>query len=98
MSEQGEVRIRNVSTQRSDNLVQSVVDFGGGLVRLGFSVVTLPLALLPEQVRDGLRNASREILLAAVRLPRDLTDAVSEAVEDWAREGSAPRDEMAAKN
>jgi hypothetical protein len=100
MSEtQGEVRVRSVRTQRSDNLVGSVVGFGGGIVRMGISVVTLPLGLLPSASRQHLQNATKEVLYAFAGLPGDLAKAASTVIEEWAAKtdgDSAPKDELAA--
>lgn len=103
MSEtQGEVRVRSVRTQRSDNLVESAVEFGGGIVRMGLSVATLPLALLPSTSRQHLRNAAKEALHAVAGLPGDLAKVAGTAIEDWAAKADAdtvkvaPKDEMTA--
>ncbi|NTW00125.1 MAG: hypothetical protein HGA19_02330 [Oscillochloris sp.] len=101
MSEtQGEVRVRSVRTQQSNNLVETVVEFGGGIARMGLSVATLPLGLLPAESRQHLRNAAKEALHAAAGLPGDLAKVAGEAVEEWAAkaesEGTAPKDELAA--
>lgn len=96
---QGEVRVRNVGPRRNDSFVESAVEFGGGLVRLGFSLATLPLAVLPTETRHHMRNATKELMYAFATLPRDFADVAGEAIEDWAAEGDtkagkAPRDEM----
>lgn len=103
MSEpQGEVRVRNVSTKRSSNIVGSVFEFGGGLVRMGLTVLSLPLGVLPSETRQHFRNATRELLYAAVTLPREFVDSASEAIENWANETEsdtpqkAPNDELVA--
>jgi hypothetical protein len=102
MSEtQGEVRVRSVSTRRSDSFVESAVEFGGGVVRLGFSVFTLPLALLPSESRQHVRNAAKELMYAFAGLPGDIANVAGKAVEDWANEGeavvkTAPKDELTA--
>ncbi len=97
---QGEVRVRNVTTRRSDSFTESAMEFGGGVVRLGFSVFTLPLALLPRESRQHMRNATRELMYAFATLPRDFAEVAEEAIEDWARDSDdtttrAPRDEIA---
>jgi hypothetical protein len=102
MSEpQGEVRVRNVTTQRSDSFLESATEFAGGIFRLGFSVATLPFALLPRESRQHMRNATRELMYAFATLPRDFADVAGEAIEDWARDADtpptshhAPRDEI----
>lgn len=103
MSEpQGEVRVRNVSAKRTDDVIGTAVEFGGGLVRLGFGVAKLPLALLPRESRQHLRNAAREVAYALATLPREFVDSASQAIESWAKESEAdapakaPHDEMTA--
>lgn len=99
----GEVRVRSVRTRRNDSFVESAMEFGGGVVRLGFSVFTLPLALLPSQSRGHMRNATKELMYAFASLPRDFADVAGAAIEDWAAETDdvpappkAPKDEIAA--
>jgi len=104
MSEtQGEVRVRSVRTARSDNLVETVVAFGGGIARVGLSVVTLPLSVLPAESRQHLRNAAKEALSALAGLPGDLASVASTAIDEWAAKAenetaaqTAPKDELAA--
>lgn len=95
---QGEVRVRNVSTRRTDSLVESATEFAGGVFRLGFSLVTLPLAVLPHESRTHMRNATREMFHAFATLPRNFAEIAGEAVDEWAKAGDepahAPRDEM----
>jgi hypothetical protein len=102
MSEQqGEVRVRNVRTQRSGSAVESVVEFSGGLVRLGFSLITLATSILPRESRQHMRNGFVEAMYAIASLPRDLVEIGGSTVEDWAREVGvevpmkAPKDEIA---
>jgi hypothetical protein len=104
----GEVRVRSVRTRRNDSFMESAMEFGGGVVRLGFTVFTLPFALLPTESRGHMRNATRELMYAFASLPRDFADIAGAAVEDWASEtdgpapaaataaATAPKDEMAA--
>ncbi|NJN15903.1 MAG: hypothetical protein HC822_06250 [Oscillochloris sp.] len=99
MSEvQSEVRVRNVSTRRSDSFMESAMEFGGGVVRLGFSVATLPLALLPSESRMHMRNATKELFYAFAELPRDFANIAGKEIEAWAAEGEeptvAPKDEL----
>jgi hypothetical protein len=95
-----------VRVQRSDSFVETAMEFGGGVVRLGFSLFTLPLALLPSETRQHMRNATRELMYAFATLPADFADVAGQAVEDWAAvsdepatgstaKPKAPRDEMA---
>lgn len=98
----GEVRVRSVRTRRNDSFVETAMEFGGGVVRLGFSVFTLPFALLPTESRGHMRNATKELMYAFASLPKDFADVAGKAIEDWAAETDdgpaapkAPRDEMA---
>ncbi|NTV65046.1 MAG: hypothetical protein HGA65_16170 [Oscillochloris sp.] len=104
MSEiQGEVRVRSVRTARSNNLVETVVAFGGGIARVGLSVVTLPLTVLPADSRQHLRNAAKEALSAVASLPGDLAKVADSAIDEWvakadseAEAKTAPKDELTA--
>lgn len=103
---QGEVRVRSVrvSGGTNDSFVEQAMGFGGGVVRLGFSLFTLPLALLPTETRQHMRNATQELMYAFATLPRDFADVAGQAIEEWAKESdtaataspSAPRDEISA--
>ncbi|MFV9503242.1 MAG: hypothetical protein AB4911_01615 [Oscillochloridaceae bacterium umkhey_bin13] len=101
----GEVRVRSVRTRRSDSVVEQAMEFGGGIVRLGFSVFTLPLALLPTESRQHMRNATQELMYAFASLPADFAEIAGKEIEKWAAEpdgapaaaaAHAPKDEMAA--
>lgn len=96
----GEVRVRNVRSQRSGSAVESVIEFGGGIVRLSFSLLTLATSILPKESRQHIRNGFIETMYAIASLPKDLVEIGGATVEDWAREVGvevpthAPRDEM----
>jgi hypothetical protein len=98
----GEVRVRSVRTRRSDSFVESAMEFGGGVVRLGFSVFTLPLALLPSESRQHMRNATKELMYAFASLPADFADVAGKEIEKWAAASDdapvaaphAPKDEI----
>lgn len=100
----GEVRVRTLPARRSDSLVESVVEFGGGIFRLGFSLIMLPLGLLPVETRTHMRNATRELMYAFATLPRDFAETAGQAIEAWAAEipaqgashTKAPKDEVSA--
>ncbi len=104
MSEtQGEVRVRSVRTARSDSLVETVIGVGGGIARVGLSVVTLPLAVLPADSRQHLRNAAKEVLTAVVGIPGDLAKVASTVIDEWEAKAddepqakTAPKDELSA--
>lgn len=95
---QGEVRVRNVGPRRSDSFTESAVEFGGGLVRLGVSLLTLPMAVLPPESRQHMRNATRELAHAFATLPRDFADVANEAIEQWASEADGPAPKKAPKD
>ncbi|OAN47587.1 hypothetical protein A6A03_10065 [Chloroflexus islandicus] len=84
---EGEVRVRSVPVRRSDSFVESAMEFGGGVVRLGFSVFTMPLALLPPESRQHMRNATKELMYAFASLPRDFAEIAGKSIEKWAAEG-----------
>ncbi|RRR73333.1 MAG: hypothetical protein EI684_08895 [Candidatus Viridilinea halotolerans] len=101
----GEVRVRSVRTPQSSNAWEQVADVAGGVLRIGFAVTTLPLALLPAASQQHIRNAAQDIMRAVVTLPGEFSNIVSESVEKWAAEqgvdgpdgGKAPKDEMSDK-
>lgn len=101
----GEVRVRSVRTPQSSNVMEQVADVAGGVLRVGFAVTTLPLALLPAASQQHIRNAAQDIMHAVVSLPGEFSNIVSESVEKWAAEqdlgtsesGKAPKDEMSDK-
>lgn len=100
----GEVRVRSVRTRRNDSFVESAMEFGGGVVRLGFSVFTLPFALLPSESRQHMQNATKELMYAFASLPGDFAEIAGREIERWAAEGDsapaaaphAPKDELVA--
>ncbi len=90
---EGEVRVRSVPVRRSDSFVESAMEFGGGIARLGFSLFTLPLALLPQESRQHMRNATKELMYAFASLPRDFAEIAGKSIEKWAAEGEEPKSE-----
>ncbi len=90
---EGEVRVRSVPVRRSDSFVESAMEFGGGIARLGFSLFTLPLALLPPESRHHMRNATKELMYAFASLPRDFAEIAGKSIEKWAAEGEEPKSE-----
>ncbi|MBO9314298.1 MAG: hypothetical protein J7456_00770 [Chloroflexus sp.] len=90
---EGEVRVRSVPVRRSDSFVESAMEFGGGIARLGFSLFTLPLALLPPESRQHMRNATKELMYAFASLPRDFAEIAGKSIEKWAAEGEEPKTE-----
>ncbi len=97
----GEVRVRSVRTRRNDSFVESAMELGGGVVRVGFSLFTLPFALLPAESRQHMRNATKELMYAFASLPGDFADVAGKEIEKWAAEGgeapvarTAPKDEL----
>jgi hypothetical protein len=97
----GEVRVRSVRTKRSESVLESAFEMGGGVLRIGFSVLTLPLGLLPPTSRQHIQNATKEFAYAIVSLPSEIVGVASKVVEDWAAdtpliEKKAPKDELVA--
>jgi hypothetical protein len=97
----GEVRVRNVRTKRSESLVESAIELGGGALRVGYTVLTLPLSLLPPVSRQHIQNATKEFAYAFASLPGEIAAVASKVVEDWAADTEtaakrAPKDELAA--
>ncbi len=90
---EGEVRVRTVPVRRSESFVESVMEFGGGIARLGFTAFTLPLALLPPESRQHMRNATKELMYAFASLPRDFAEIAGKSIEKWAAEGEEPKSE-----
>lgn len=82
----GEVRVRSVRTRREDSFMESAMELGGGVVRLGFTLFTLPFALLPSESRQHMRNATRELMYAFASLPADFADIAGREIERWAEE------------
>jgi hypothetical protein len=100
----GEVRVRSVRTKRNDSIVEQAMELGGGVVRVGFSLFTLPLALLPSESRQHMRNATKELMYAFASLPADFANIAGKEIEKWAAEtdkdavvvATAPKDELSA--
>ncbi len=88
----GEVQIRNVPAAQSNSTLETIMEIGGGIARFGFSLFTLPLALLPPVSRQHMRNATRELLYAFATLPRDFAEIAGAEIEQWACEADSDVD------
>ncbi len=98
----GEVRVRNVRTKRNDSFVETALGFGGGVLRFGLTVVTLPINLLPPQSRQHIRNATKEFGYAFASLPAEFAVAANKVYDQVsvigeAFEKGAPKDELSSR-
>jgi hypothetical protein len=85
-----DVHVRTVSTRREmDGLFELAAGFVGGAARIGLTVASAPLVLLPRNSRRRVRRAMAELARAVVAFPRELA-AVSERVVDDIYAGGAP--------
>jgi hypothetical protein len=77
-----DVNVRTVTTRREmDGLFELAAGFVGGAARIGLTVASAPLVLLPRNSRRRVRRAMAELARAVVAFPRELA-AVSERVVD----------------
>jgi len=83
---EGEVRVRNVRTQQSGNLLNSVMEGGGNIIRVALGIITLPLSILPPEPREQVRNAMQDTIMAVASFPANWADVVTKAVEDWSNQ------------
>ncbi|MFV9503241.1 MAG: hypothetical protein AB4911_01610 [Oscillochloridaceae bacterium umkhey_bin13] len=72
-----------------DGLFEIGAAFVGGAARLGLTVVSVPLVLLPRGSRRRVRRAMAEVARAVVVLPKELA-VVSERVVDEIFTGTTP--------
>jgi hypothetical protein len=78
-----------MSNTERDGLFEIGASFVGGTVRLGLSVATAPLILLPRGTRRRVRRAVAEVARAVVVLPKEISNA-SERVVDEIFSGAEP--------
>jgi hypothetical protein len=84
---EGEVRVRNVRTEQSGgNLLNSVMEGGGNIIRVALGIITLPLSILPPEPREQVRNAMQDTIMAVAAFPANWADVVTKAVEDWSNQ------------
>jgi hypothetical protein len=67
-------------------LVETASTLGSSLVRLGTSVIAIPLSVLPSSVRTDTTNATREVFEAINTLNLSFIKAVSSVLDAWVRE------------
>lgn len=84
MSETG-----SITRGERDGLFELTAGFVGGAARLGLTVASVPLVLLPKGSRRRVRRAMAEIARAVVALPKELA-GVSERVVDEVFTGAPP--------
>jgi len=96
-AEEGEVRVRNVRTQQSGNLLNSVMDGGGNIIRVALGIITLPLSILPPEPREQVRNAMQDTIMAVAAFPANWADVVTKAVEDWSNQPVGQESDSSAK-
>ncbi len=78
--------------RRNNELLDAAEDMATGVGRLGYSLLSLGLGLLPSQSRAHMHNAVRELSYAFAELPRDFANIAGVAIDNWA----ADADSMAA--
>jgi hypothetical protein len=82
--------MRNMSNKEErDGLFELGAAFIGGTARIGLTVASAPLILLPRNSRRRVRRAMAEVARAVVVFPKELA-SVSERVVDDMFTGSAP--------
>jgi hypothetical protein len=67
-------------------LVETASTLSTSLVRLGSSVIAVPLSVLPSSVRTDTANATREVFEAVNALNLSFIRAVSSVLDAWVRE------------
>jgi hypothetical protein len=79
-----------MSNQERDGLFEIGAAFVGGAARIGLTVASAPLILLPRDARRRVRRAMAEVARAVVVLPKELA-GVSERVVDEIFTGGEPK-------
>lgn len=74
---------------RNGPLIDTAERAMGGVARLGYGILGVPLRLLPPQTRAHIHNAIRELSYGFASLPGDFADIAGEEIERWARAGEA---------
>jgi len=69
------------------DLAGAAEEFVGGVARLGYGLLSLPLALLPRQTRAHVHSAVRELSHGFARLPAEFAAIAGAEIERWAAEG-----------
>jgi hypothetical protein len=81
----------NASITRADGdgLFELGTRLVGGVVRLGLTIVSIPLSILPYNTRVRVRRGFAELARGVIALPKELAD-ISERVVDDIFSGAAP--------
>lgn len=74
-----------------DGLFEIGAAFVGGAARLGLTVASAPLILLPKASRRRVRRAMAELARAVVALPRELAGVSERVVDDIFSGNPTPR-------
>jgi len=78
MSETG----TSITRTERDGLFELTAVFVGGAARVGLSLASIPLVLLPKNSRRRVRRAMAEIARAIVALPKELAGVSERVVDD----------------
>jgi hypothetical protein len=81
---------RMARREESRSIANMMMDTVGGATRLGMNLANLPLGLLPNQSRDHMRNAIRELSYAFAQLPRDFATIAEKPIEEWIARADQP--------
>lgn len=72
--------------QQVENLVEAAVTLGTSLVRLGASVIVIPLSLLPAQARQDTVQIAQNVIDSVGRVNLSVFKIAGKASEDWLKE------------
>lgn len=75
----------NATGRKSDGpLFSLMANVIGGVTKAGLDLASLPLAVLPPQVRSPVQNALHDLTHSLARLPRDMAVAAGSSIDEWA--------------
>ncbi len=77
-----DVRVRTMARRDMDGLFEMAAGFVGGAARIGLTVASAPLILLPRGSRRRVRRAMAELARAVVAFPRELANVSERVVDD----------------
>jgi hypothetical protein len=77
-----DVHVRTVARRELDGLFEIAAGFVGGVARMGLTVASAPLILLPRGSRRRVRRAMAELARAVVAFPRELANVSERVVDD----------------
>ncbi|HBY92648.1 MAG TPA: hypothetical protein DEP84_01585, partial [Chloroflexi bacterium] len=83
------------SGRESESVAEAAAQVAATIARLGLAVAQLPVALLPPEYRDEVRESTRDLAQAAAYFPRAMSTMLVEFARDLdqARERDAARRE-----